>query len=360
MGLHVAVVGLGFGHAFVPIYQAHPGVARVSICDPDEATLERVGEEFGINDRFLSLESVLQDDSIDAVHLLSPVPFHVDQTFAVVGAGKHCACAVPMATTIADIRRIIEAVGEAGVRYMMMETGAYTRECLYALDMKREGKLGTINFLQGDYFQDLEAPYPDYWRRVPPMHYATHCIGPILAIAETRASKVSCLGGGNIRKDICDDPSNPFPLQTAHFRLEGTSAVAQVNRAWYQAARQYVESFSVYGERMGFEWQQLEDEDPVVFELEPVQSVHRWRGALSSRVPVPFRPDLLPEELAPFAEGGHGGSHPHLVHEFLSSIIEDRPSRIDEFTSADWCAPGICAHESSLLDGEWVAIPSFR
>lgn len=360
MGLHVAVVGLGFGNAFLPLYQGHPGVERVSICDLNPGVLARVGDEFGLENRHSELADVLEDPSIDAVHLLSPVPYHVEQTLAVLQARKHCACAVPMATSLEDIRRIIDAVQTSGKRYMMMETGAYTREFLYAWDLLKAGKLGELSLLQGNYFQDLEAPYPDYWRRVPPMHYATHCIGPILALAQTRAKRVSCLGGPPIRQDICDDPRNPFPLQSAQFRLEGSRAVVQVNRAWYQTAREYVESFSVYGSKMGFEWQQLEGEDPVLFELEPVQSDVRWRNAEGKRVAVPFRPDLYPVELAKFADGGHGGSHPHLVHEFVSSILEDRPSQIDEFIAADWCAPGICAHESSLQEGAWIEVPNFR
>ncbi len=44
----------------------------------------------------------------------------------------------------------------------------------------------------------------------------------------------------------------------------------------------------------------------------------------------------------------HGGSHPHLVHEFLSSIIEQRPSAINAETAASWTAPGVCAHLSAL------------
>ena len=58
--------------------------------------------------------------------------------------------------------------------------------------------------------------------------------------------------------------------------------------------------------------------------------------------------------------GGHGGSHPHLVHEFVSSIVECRKPSIDEIKSADWTAAGICAHESAMKDGERVDIPTFR
>ncbi len=357
--LHVAVVGLGFGRSFVPIYQAHPNVSRVSICDPNADLVGLVGEEHRIESRFMGLPEVLADPSIDAVHLLTPVPLHVEQSLAVLCAEKHCACAVPMATSVDGLQRIIRASNKVNRTYMMMETSAYTREYLYAKDLYDRGELGNVTFLQADYFQDLEATYPQYWRSVPPMHYATHAIAPILALLDTQATEVSCLGGGRIRPDISTDPQNPFPLQTAHFRLRDTDAVAQVTRAWYQTAHAYVESFSVYGDLRGFEWAQLEHEDPVVYEMQPVQREHRWRDVTSQRVPVPYRPDLLSVELAPFADGGHGGSHPHLVHEFISSIAEGRRCKIDAVTSAAWTIAGVCAHESSLQGGAWVSIPQF-
>ncbi len=56
--------------------------------------------------------------------------------------------------------------------------------------------------------------------------------------------------------------------------------------------------------------------------------------------------------------GGHGGSHPHLVHEFISSIQEQRQSIADAPAAANWTMTGICAHESAMKDGLRVVIPS--
>lgn len=57
--------------------------------------------------------------------------------------------------------------------------------------------------------------------------------------------------------------------------------------------------------------------------------------------------------------GGHGGSHPHLVHEFVSSIVEGRKPTIDAVTAANWTASGICAHESAMRGGDAVEVPEF-
>jgi predicted dehydrogenase len=356
--INVGIVGLGFGAEFVPIYKAHPNVERVGICELDEKRLNEIGDRHGVQDRFSTFEELLDQPWIDAIHILSTVPFHVEQTLAVLNSGRHCACAVPMATDLEDLRRIVTASRSSGRNYMMMETMVYSRQFLYAKAMLDSGELGNLTFLRGTYYQDVSGSYPRYWWAMPPMHYATHALGPVLALADTRATKVSCFGSGHLAPHIQQPGGNTFPLQTAIFRLEGTDVAVEVTRSWFQVARAYTEGFSVYGDKKGFEWQ-LESEDPIVFTLEPIRQNDRWRDAPGQRVKPPLRPDLYPPELAPYADGWHGGSHPHLVHEFISSIVEGRPPRIDAVTAADWCAAGICADLSSKRDGEMVEVPNF-
>ena len=57
--------------------------------------------------------------------------------------------------------------------------------------------------------------------------------------------------------------------------------------------------------------------------------------------------------------GSHGGSHPHLVNEFINALLEDRDPRPNAVTSANWTCVGICAHESALKGGEIVRLPEF-
>jgi hypothetical protein len=62
-----------------------------------------------------------------------------------------------------------------------------------------------------------------------------------------------------------------------------------------------------------------------------------------------------------FTQGaGHGGSHPHLVHEFLSALIDDRDPFPNAWQSANWTSVGILAHESALKGGELTKIPDFK
>lgn len=196
--LHVAVVGLGFGAEFVPIYLDHPDVAEVSICDANPARLRAVADRFGVRRWYTGLDQVLARPEIDAVHLVTGIPDHASQAVAVLESGRHCACTVPMATRLEDLHAIVRAERSSGRRYMMMETAVYTRQYHHARALRDGGELGRIQFLRGAHYQDMEA-WPPYWAGLPPMWYATHAVAPLLSIAGCRAVRVRCLGSGRMR-----------------------------------------------------------------------------------------------------------------------------------------------------------------
>lgn len=126
-----------------------------------------------LNDFAISLffrilfEEVLADKNLDAVHLVTPIPLHAEQTIQVLEAGKHCACTVPMATSLEDIKRITEAVRKSGKNYMMMETTLYSYQFFYVKQMIESGELGKIQFMRGSHYQDLQLGQ-DYWMGLPP------------------------------------------------------------------------------------------------------------------------------------------------------------------------------------------------
>lgn len=112
-------------------------------------------------------EEVLADKNLDAVHLVTPIPLHAEQTIQVLEAGKHCACIVPMATSLEDIKRITEAVRKSGKNYMMMETTLYSYQFFYVKQMIESDELGKIQFMRGSHYQDMQH-WQDYWMGLPP------------------------------------------------------------------------------------------------------------------------------------------------------------------------------------------------
>jgi predicted dehydrogenase len=184
-----------------PLWQKHPHTECYAICQRNEQKLNEVGDYWGVPKRYSSYEELLKDPNIDAVHINSPIPNHGEQSIAALKAGKHVACTVPMATSVEDCLEIIRLTQETGLKYMMMETVVYAREYLFMKELRDQGELGKVQFIQASHQQDMDG-WPNYWPGLPPMWYATHCVGPVLGLAGGDAEYVSCFGSGTIREEL--------------------------------------------------------------------------------------------------------------------------------------------------------------
>jgi predicted dehydrogenase len=71
--INVAIVGLGFGAEFIPIYQRHPNANLHAICQRDPKKLDAIGDAFGIGARYTDFKALLKDPDVDAVHINSPI-----------------------------------------------------------------------------------------------------------------------------------------------------------------------------------------------------------------------------------------------------------------------------------------------
>lgn len=376
--IKVGIVGLVFGGAFPTIYRDHPNVESVAICDKNEELLHSFSRKFGFQECYTDYQDLLNSD-VDAIHILTNIHTHADMAIRAMEAGKDCAVTVPMATTLEEIKKIVETKKKTGRKYMMMETSVYTYQCLYVKSLIEEGKLGNIQYLRGTHFQDMEG-WPNYWKGLPPLHYGTHAISPLLYLSGQRAAKVHCFGSGTMRNELKENYGNPYPVETAVFELADGKTAADVTRSLFETAHEYVEGFSIFGDKMSFEWN-FENEDPYIYTyekgLEKTTIGERGRAIRKEVIHCPNQEGLLPESIQKYTTefvildpekpdmymkqgGGHHGSHPHLVHEFVSSIVEDREPMIDVYTAADWTAAGICGHESAMQNGAEILIPDFR
>lgn len=373
-GINIGVVGLGFGQDFLPIYLDHPDVADVAVVELDADHRESVASAHGIAARYGAIEELLADDHWDAVHILAPVRFHADYSIATLEAGKHCACAVPMANTLEDIAAIVEAQRRSGCTYMMMETSAYTREYLTAADLYERGELGELTLYRGFHIQNLDG-FAWYWQGYPPMQYLTHALSPILAITGSVVTSVRAMGSGRLQPhQVSGGFDNPFSSEVGLFALDQSDVVADITMSFFRVARSYTEGFDLYGDAMGLEWPEELDGPWRSFRLRP-DDASKGRAADAAPVPTSAFTDRLPEAIRRYtdhylfqpADGGpeyrrlaeHGGSHPHLVHEFVSAIKESRAPRVDATVAAAWTAPGIVAHESALVGGQPMDVPHY-
>ena len=367
--INIAIVGLGFGAEFIPIYQRHPNANMYAICQRNVDNLNMIGDQYGIEHRYTDYDALLKDPKIDAVHINSPIGAHGEQSIAALKAGKHVACTVPMATTLEECKQIVELVEQTGLTYMIMATVVYTREFLFLKEMYDNGELGKLQFIQASHMQDMDG-WPAYWEGFPPMHYATHCVGPCLGMTRDDAQYVSCFGSGTIREELISKYNSPFAIESCHIKFYNSDLSARIYRSLFDTARQYRESIDVYGSKKSFEWQLIEDEEPVV------HVAKRPEPEIPERIKVPDYAHLLPEEIQPFTTGGvydeddnqhlsftqgggHGGSHPHLCHNFLESLLNGADPYPNARQSANITCVGILAHESALEGGIIKYLPEW-
>ncbi|MFX0556677.1 Gfo/Idh/MocA family oxidoreductase [Maribacter sp. CXY002] len=367
--IRVAIIGLGFGAEFIPIYKKHPNAELVAVCQRNEEKLNQLADAFEIPKRFTSYDELLQDPDIDAVHINTPIPNHGEQSIKALKAGKHVACTVPMATTVEECRQIVELTEKSGLTYMMMETVLYAREFLYMKELYDNGELGKVQFLKASHQQDMDG-WPNYWPGLPPMHYATHCVGPVLGLTGDEAEYVSCFGSGTIREELIGHYNSPYAVETTHIKFRNSDLSAQVYRSLFDVARQYRESFEVYGSKKSVEWPLIEG-NPLV-----VHTAKKPEAEIPEEVQSPDFAKLLPEEIQDFTTkgvydedenqhlsftqgAGHGGSHPHLVHVFIDALAKGKSPYPNAKQSANITCVGILAHESAEKGGEIIKLPSF-
>lgn len=353
--INIALVGLGLGAAFIPIYQNHPHARVHAICQRRRDRLDAIGEAFGIERRFDDYAAMLMDPEIDAVHINTGIADHAWMTLAALKAGKHAACAAPMAATLADCKKIADAVRASGLRYMMMEAAVHSREHLFIKELHATGKLGKLQFLQASHQQDMDG-CPDGWAGLPPMWHATHCVGPLLALAGQPAEYVSCFGSGTLRSGLIKHYESPFAVETTHIKIAQSDLTARVVRSLFDVARQGRESIDVYGTKRSFEWALTEDGQHVL------HTAKKPEPKIPERITVPDFAHRLPKairECTTTQGGRHSGSYPHLAHEFVSAIVEGRDPFPNAIQSANWTAAGLCAHQSALKGGAIIKLPAW-
>ena len=100
--INVAIVGLGFGAEFIPIYLQHPQARMYAVCQRNPDKLKKVGDDFKVEKRYTNYADVLADKSVDFVHINSPIPDHAPMSIAALKAS----CSASSARSKSPSRRM--------------------------------------------------------------------------------------------------------------------------------------------------------------------------------------------------------------------------------------------------------------
>ncbi len=407
MGISLGLVGLGsFGSVFAPLFKSHPGVDRIAFCDLNRASLAKFvndpfyRDKFNPKDSYASLDDIVGAD-LDALAIITQPQLHAPQCIAAMEAGKHVYSAVPVISlpdfdeVLEWCDRIIRTCEKTGMRYMLGETTVYRPETMFCRRMADQGEFGTFVYAEGEYIHDVDAhcnlrdvaasraanpnavpqsvmvrkrsgPEP----KGSPMSYPTHSVSGPVHVMRAHAAKACGLGYRN----RTGDPyfaKQEFSNVVGFYRMSNgaTCRICEFREAPGQLGNES-ETFRIAGTAGTFSndvW---------------------WRNGRTTagRVPPPTCKTLTPEEMRDplppevcdafkrvehrgkpeselakldFTPTGHGGSHPYLVHEFVTAVAENRHPAVNAWEAARYMAMGAMAHKSALRDGEWLDVPDW-
>lgn len=116
----IGILSHAHGHAntYCKAMQAFDDVELIASWDDNTERGQQAAQSFGLEYRSRA-EDVIQDPRVDAVIVTTETNRHADFIERAAAAGKHILCQKPMATTLQDCDRIIDAVTKYGVKFSM-------------------------------------------------------------------------------------------------------------------------------------------------------------------------------------------------------------------------------------------------
>ena len=140
----VCLVGAGRAgkvHAHSLVHHVPYG-ELVGMVDPNAEALRATADEFGIEQRFTSLEEAVDRLAFDAVVITTPTFTHAELAISAAKAGKHVLLEKPMALNLAECDAIIQACQENGVLLQLGFMRRFDPEFSAAYERIQAGEIG--------------------------------------------------------------------------------------------------------------------------------------------------------------------------------------------------------------------------
>jgi predicted dehydrogenase len=359
----------------------------VGLCDREPERVAKFAndpffkDKFSPKDSYDSLEAVLKA-KFDGVVIITQPWLHAEQAVKAMESGKHVYSAVPIVSLpdgdeiLEWCSKVVDTSRRTGMRYMLGETTYYRPQTMFCRRMAAQGKFGYFVHADAQYFHDVDSPtcnlrdvhksraaskagqewetlskrYTQRGVKSGPMHYPTHSVSGPLAVMKTHAVKVCCWG----YRDPDNDPyhGGGFSDETALFHLANGATMRICE--YRQIGQSEEEMFRLFGSKATFREERWCEDKHHWRDL----AVEQMRDPLPAEVHKAFEGCSLKADL--FGEfGGHGGSHPYLVHEFVSAVAENRQPSVNAWEAARYMACGVMAHKSALKEGAVLEVPDW-
>lgn len=331
--LNVAIIGCGgFARNFVKLFQLHPTVDSVSVCDLVREKAESYRESFGV-EIIDSFEDALKDEKINAVAIFTERHTHAPLVIQALEAGKDVYCAVPMGISVEECKTILETVKRTGRIYMMGET------CIYYADSHA---VKVTAFVYVD--KEENTPYAvgeNHWDNTFANEF---CLMQLANGGIARVSECRRIGY-----------KSPGSYVSGFYGTEGTYQFNNAQHLVTHLTKTGVTLEEVSDYVNPLKLTEIKSEPD--FKGKAANHVHQWnchapvQAEEVKRLPQSYKehPD----------ENGHMGSHQFLIDDFCTAAAEGKMPRVNAWQAARYTIPGLVAHESAKLGGVPMDIPDF-
>ncbi len=146
----VALIGSGRMGAFhaETVARRLPAARLVAVADPAPGAAERLAGSLGADRAYSEIARLWEDPAVDAVVIAAPARAHADLVVAAAAAGKHVFCEKPMAVTLPDADRAIDAARGAGIVLQVGFNRRFAADWVAARRLIDSGRLGTPRLLR--------------------------------------------------------------------------------------------------------------------------------------------------------------------------------------------------------------------
>ncbi len=148
--LRIGIIGCGgiANGKHMPALKKQKDVQMVAFCDIIEERAVKAAKDYGTPDAktYTDYKELLEDKTIDVVHVCTPNKEHSFITIDALEAGKHVMCEKPMAKTYAEAKAMLDAAKRTGKKLTIGYQNRHTPQALYVKQACDEGVLGDIYY----------------------------------------------------------------------------------------------------------------------------------------------------------------------------------------------------------------------
>ena len=192
--LRLGIAGLGRAFTLMlPTFTGDPRVRLVAAADPRAEARSRFEQDFSARTHG-SVEALCEDPDVEAVYIATPHQDHARHVEIAAARGKHVLVEKPMAITLADCARMVEATCKANVRLIVGHSHSFNRPILRTREIVKSGAVGAVRMITALNYTDF------LYRPRRPEELVTEQGGGVLfSQAAHQVDVVRLIGGGRVR-----------------------------------------------------------------------------------------------------------------------------------------------------------------